>query len=175
VAHRVDPAGREELVGDLGRLVHEAARIAPDVEEDAADDAPLRLGAHLRGRRHELRMRALLELLDAEVRDVAVEELVENGRDVDHLACELERERRAGALGRRRITRRARVGVLLLQLPRVLLLLRSLHLAQHGDLHLAARAAAHALHDLVERLTEDILTVDRDDLIAALDPGALRG
>jgi hypothetical protein len=44
----------------------------------------------------------------------------------------------------------------------------------NGDLDLGPGRAAHLLDDLVERLRDDVLAVDRDDLVAALDARALR-
>src|SRR5262249_21972253 len=107
-----------------------------------------------------------LKLFDPEIADAAFEELVKHGRDVDHLARQLERQ------GLARPLRSPRVGpAWLLDLLRVLPAL----LAKHGDLDLGVRSAAHLLDDLLERLADHVLTVDGDDLIAALDPSAVRG
>ena len=52
---------------------------------------------------------------------------------------------------------------------------RGLGLTENGELDLRPRRAAHALDDLVHRLADDVLAVDADDLVAALDPRFLCG
>ena len=68
VPRRVDDAVVEELVGHVGRLVDEAARVAAQVEDDARE-LPAGARAKLRRRLEELVVRVLLELLHPDVRD----------------------------------------------------------------------------------------------------------
>ena len=89
IAHgRDDRAVAHERVDHLRGLVEQPAGVAAQVEHE-----PLELAAllHVGERRLEIARRVRLELLEAHVADAAVEQLVVDGRDVDHLARQLER------------------------------------------------------------------------------------
>jgi hypothetical protein len=144
VPRRVDRARVEELVGHLGRLVHEPAGIASQVEHDAAKVA-LGLRAKLGCGAEDLGVRVVLELLEAEVADLALEKARRDARHVDDLADEVEGQQ-------------VLVG-----------------LAPHGERDVRLGHAAHLVDELVERRARHVLAVDRDDAVTALDAGAVGG
>ena len=134
-----DRAALQELVGDLRRLLEQAAGVAAQVEHQALERASfLQLGERL----VQLVARARLELLEADVADARLERAVLDRLDADLLARELEGARALPAVGA---------------------------VAMHPDRDLGARLAAQALHRVVERHVERRLVVDLDDAIEPLE------
>ena len=134
---RDDHAARQEGVRDAHRLVEQAARVVPQVEDEAAH---ITLSMELRERALHILEGVALEALDLDVADVAAEHPRLDRLDVDDRADEVEAAGRGPAV-------------------------RAFAHDVHADAR--AGRAAQAADGLVERQVEGRLLVDLHDAVTA--------